>query len=328
MKPVWLSRLFVVSSLAAAVTAPAAPLYAQDPGGGPVLRKVVRQLRAIGPGLGDESIGISMMGDALAGKAMKGAPFTATAVSEFEQPLADGNRIRQKSSAGLARDSAGRTRRELQPGAVGPLLAPGEPQRFVHIHDPIGGTNITLDETRKKAFRLKRGTGPGAGPGEPGAPFELSLPPPPPGPPAAGERGRIVEDDVVVIAHRGGGLGAAALPLVDGLPADAPKPVREDLGSQTMEGVKVDGTRATVTIPAGKLGNERPLVVVTERWFSPELGVVVMSRHSDPRLGTTSYRLTGIQRREPPAALFEVPAGYALEEGPMMLRRRVVRPAP
>jgi hypothetical protein len=129
---------------------------------------------------------------------------------------------------------------------------------------------------------------------------------------------------VLVFADHGPGPGG--VPLVDALPRDAPKPVHEDLGRQMMEGVKVEGTRSTVTIPAGKLGNDRPLVSVSERWFSPELGVVVMSRHSDPRFGTTSYRLTGVERREPPAALFEVPAGYAVEEGPAAFRRRLARP--
>ena len=78
-----------------------------------------------------------------------------------------------------------------------------------------------------------------------------------------------------------------------------------------------------MTIPAGKIGNERPLVTVSERWFSPDLGVVVMSRHSDPRFGTTTYRLTDLDRREPPAAQFEVPPDYKLEDGPVVIDKRI-----
>ena len=121
------------------------------------------------------------------------------------------------------------------------------------------------------------------------------------------------------------GAGTFELPLVDGLPPDAPKPVREDLGEQIIEGVKAQGHRTTVTIAAGKMGNERPLAIVSERWFSSELGVTVLSKHSDPRLGTTTYRLTGIDRREPPAALFEVPADYRQESGPAIIQRRLIK---
>jgi hypothetical protein len=99
-----------------------------------------------------------------------------------------------------------------------------------------------------------------------------------------------------------------------GLVKDLPAPTREDLGTQTIEGVRAEGTRSTVTLPAGAMGNERPIVVTDERWFAPELGVVVSSRHSDPRLGTTSYRLTNLRRADPDAALFRVPDGYTVKD--------------
>ena len=77
-----------------------------------------------------------------------------------------------------------------------------------------------------------------------------------------------------------------------------------------MEGVTVEGTKTTVTIPAGEIGNELPINVVSERWFSPDLKVLVMSRQSDPRFGETTYRLTNINRTEPSPDLFEVPADF------------------
>jgi hypothetical protein len=70
-----------------------------------------------------------------------------------------------------------------------------------------------------------------------------------------------------------------------------------------------------MTIPAGQVGNELPIQVVSESWFSAELQAVVLSKHSDPRMGETTYRLIGINRSEQARSLFEVPADYKIEEG-------------
>jgi len=89
----------------------------------------------------------------------------------------------------------------------------------------------------------------------------------------------------------------------------------EYLGTKIIEGVKVEGTRDTFQIPAGHLGNDKPIDVVTENWFSPELGVIVMSRHLDPIAGEHTFRLTNIKLGEPSADLFSVPGGYKIENG-------------
>jgi len=106
-----------------------------------------------------------------------------------------------------------------------------------------------------------------------------------------------------------------------------PNTKSEELGSQVMEGVSVQGKRVTRTIPAGEIGNERPLEIVTETWFSPELQVVVMSRTSDPRSGDSVYKLTNVSRAEPDRALFEVPADYHVtNEGRDLMRHAAPRP--
>ena len=92
--------------------------------------------------------------------------------------------------------------------------------------------------------------------------------------------------------------------------------VEEQLGKQIIEGVEAEGTRTTVTIPAGEIGNERPIEIVSERWYSPELQLVVMTRNSDPRTGETTYKLTNINRAEPAKSLFEVPSDFTIKEGP------------
>ena len=65
--------------------------------------------------------------------------------------------------------------------------------------------------------------------------------------------------------------------------------------------------RTTHTIPAGEIGNEKPIVIVTEVWTSPDLKTVVYSKRSDPRMGEQIFKLTNITRAEPDASLFTVP---------------------
>ncbi len=97
----------------------------------------------------------------------------------------------------------------------------------------------------------------------------------------------------------------------------------ESLGHQTVEGVPADGTRTTMTIPAGQIGNEQPIQVVTETWYSPELQTTVMQKRTDPRSGETIFRVTNVSRAEPPANMFQVPAEYKINES-----SRPVRTAP
>jgi hypothetical protein len=97
-------------------------------------------------------------------------------------------------------------------------------------------------------------------------------------------------------------------------------PVEEQLGSRQVEGVKATGRRSTTTIPAGRIGNDRPIQVVEEQWDSPELNMVVLSRFSDPRTGVVEYRLTNINRSEPRADLFQVPSDYTVIDSGLGLR--------
>ena len=94
----------------------------------------------------------------------------------------------------------------------------------------------------------------------------------------------------------------------------------QPLGTRTIEGLEATGTRHTLTIPAGEIGNEKPIEVVSERWYSPELQAVVLSTHRDPRTGQDTHRLTGITRGEPDKSLFEVPEGFTVRQGPPPFR--------
>ena len=87
---------------------------------------------------------------------------------------------------------------------------------------------------------------------------------------------------------------------------------KESLGTQMFEGVAAEGTRSTMTIPAGAIGNERPIEVVTERWYSNQLHTTVMTKTTDPRMGETVYTLKNIKLGDPPHSLFEVPSDYTV----------------
>ena len=95
----------------------------------------------------------------------------------------------------------------------------------------------------------------------------------------------------------------------------------EQLGVQNIEGVDAEGTRTVTTIPAGDIGNERPIEIVYERWYSRELQMVVMSKQSDPRFGEQTYRITNLVRSEPDPSLFAVPTGYRVVSEPSSVYR-------
>jgi hypothetical protein len=204
-------------------------------------------------------------------KTVKGAPYSATAITETVQTLADGARITHKKTDTIYRDSEGRTRREQTFDRVGPFQVEGEPRQIIFINDVVAGARVVLDPGKLTARKMPS--------------FDRPAPRFTPRPPADGAERKT-----------------------------------ESLGKQTIEGVEAEGTRTTTTIPAGKIGNDRPLEIVSERWESPELQVVVLSKHKDPFAGETTYRLTNISRDEPARSLFEVPASYTLESAAPPMR--------
>lgn len=325
------------------------------------------------------------IGSEIGARVVKGAPYSAEAISETVQVLGDGNRIVRKTLSRIARDGEGRTRQERL-GSDGQVAS-------VFINDPVAGKRWMLTPARKSAVELPAG-GPGALAGMPPMPAgggeelrswgeemrrwarefsERFRGEPMSGAPREGREanrqvsvtrsadGRTETREVVVDVVRvtdgstagstapaepgrgspmspmppmppvppmppmpamplppavGPGAAVPPVPPVPGFGAPlmiAPPPgpgTTTSLGSREFDGVRADGTRTTWTIAAGKIGNEKPIEIVAERWYSPELMLVVASRHADPRSGETSYRLAGLKRGEPDAALFKVPADY------------------
>ncbi len=243
-------------------------------------------------------------GQMIGGSTVKGQPYSAEAVNESTQVLADGNRIVTRTSSMIYRDSEGRERREESIGKLGPWNADGEPAKAIFITDPVAKVNYTLDEKSHTASKMPGGL--------PNLARVSTFGLPPGGVVAARGRGAVAIGHSEQIESQNGEVRVMKFETSSTHTTAAPKV--EKLGTQMIEGVAAEGTRETITIPAGQIGNDRELKIVSERWYSPELQVTVMSKHSDPRTGDTVYKLTNINRSEPPRSLFEVPPDYSIAE--------------
>ncbi len=240
-------------------------------------------------------------------KPVANAPYSAEAVNETVQALPDGNRIVHRNVTRVYRDSAGRTRRETL-DSDGNVL-------FTSITDPASGNAYTFDQMShltsqsKVAFhwtqsdKIATGTATTVATTDSGGPVTMTLTVPDKQNAEAGAVSHIVVREGVA----GGVSGGTMAHQVVGTPLG--ETTKEELVEQTIEGVTAKGKRTTTTIPAGAVGNEQPIRIVSEEWFSPELQVLVLTKHSDPRTGETTYRLTGITRTEPAKSLFEAPVG-------------------
>lgn len=227
-----------------------------------------------GPGAEpDGAIGFIGFEGALSHKTVTGAPFSASFSTQHTQVLSDGNQIQRNTTGTVARDTQGRTRRDMTLPAIGRWAVSGQTApHMVSISDPVAGVHYMLNPSKKTARKFT--------------------------PPANGQGSW----------HKaGGGSGFAA--------EREKETTTVSLGTQTINGVSAEGTRYTRTIPAGAIGNQNPIQIVTERWYSTELQTYVMTKRTDPREGTTITQLTKIQRQEPDASLFTVPADYTVTAG-------------
>lgn len=246
-------------------------------------RKEVRQAASPEIGLGQVRTEFRF-----GGKVVKHAPYTAEAITESTQTLANGAKLAQKTVARLYRDGEGRTRREQSSAPVGPFATAGAARRVIFISDPVAGFAFTLYPDEHMAYRTAL----------PAAEvIDAANPPAVPPPLRHGER----------------------RPPPERGESRPPRPANQgqmaSLGKREIAGLPADGERTTLVIPAGSIGNDQPLEIVEERWKSPDLRTVLWSKTSDPRWGETTYQLTRITRGEPDATLFVVPSDYTIKEG-------------
>lgn len=257
------------------------------------------------------------------GATVKSQPFSAQAINESIQILSDGNRIIRKSTTMIYRDSEGRSRREQTISSVGPFAVAGDPPVTIYINDPVAGVSYTLNSRTKTGTRytmpkgeqgkLTYSTGQNVTIARTDAVQKAEL--------EARQKAELeakmraenkeqmrVSGNSVVVTE-----GVATTSTYSGtMPKKEMK--EESLGTQTMEGVRVEGTRYTSIIPAGQIGNELPINVVIEKWYSQELRQIIYSKTTDPRYGETIYRLTNITRTDPDRSLFELPADYTVSD--------------
>ena len=291
---------------------------------------IFRQGTSSGSTVGDHSIAMISSGYSIAGKLVTQAPYSAESITKMVQTLADGNRIVRTNTAMIYRDSQGRTRREQQLDAIGPWATAGETAKMIFIHDPVASVHYVLnprDQTANKMSSLhmdaqnftQKVT---AGDDETAQPRTQI------------RRYRIMAGNTV--AHKeqhwisGGGsenvpadgvqvmmdVNRMGLKKTAGASEQASHDVKtESLGTRVIEGLEARGAKTVTTIPAGAVGNEQPIEITSEQWFSEELQATILSTREDPRFGQTTLRLTNIQRVEPLPSLFEVPPGYTMEEG-------------
>ena len=334
-----LRQLFPIAAVSFGVLA--APLAADAQQAVRIPRAQVGVRTAAGPGTPAwQSAGtfeFIAAGPAFGGETVKDSPYSAEAISETKQTLADGNKIGRTTTSKIYRDSQGRTRREEQISALGPWSSAGEPREVVFINDPAAGTHYVLNPSDRTAQKTEMHFRTMMDKIEDGAAGEEEIRSAGPGEAAAGvavggatfykhvqretkQAGEAKRHDVTVV-H------SAAQPNFHFI--DDNNMQTESLGTRMIEGVEAQGTRTTTTIPAGQIGNELPIEIVSESWTSPQLQTLVLSKHNDPRMGETTYRLTNIQLIEPLPMLFEVPADYTIQEGPrpMFIERKMEKEA-
>jgi hypothetical protein len=277
---------------------------------------------------------------AVRGMTVKGAPYSGEEVNENTQVLADGTRIHRENRTTVYRDSEGRTRRETPDN--------------ITITDPVANVTYLLDPKTMTGSKLAMSSGNYAfvrtmspGSGTNGASATFSFHTTADGPTTIAVNGTPLDEKSVAEAiakakasgatqtvtyerrevttavgsgsGTGSGIGTAtagsmAMVVGDGVKPVLRKSAGESLGKQMIEGVNAEGTRNVTTLDTGTIGNDRPIQITGESWYSADLQMVVMSKHSDPRTGDESFHLTNINRSEPAAYLFQAPAGYQINE--------------
>jgi len=242
----------------------------------------------------------------------KGAPFCAVITTEHTQMFADGNRIHTTDSSTLCRDRQGRIRREGNVNLLG-AVPQGFAPKLITIIDPVAGSRYMLDSDNKIAHR-----------------FSIS-PYPAPAPSGLPDRGHFVMYQRIGTGTPELSMGSDVMFKAAGKSPEEPAPITEDLGDQQIDGIHMRGRRLTTIIPAGTMGNEQPITVSSEQWYSPELKATVMTKHTDPWAGELKTQFKDVNTAIPDPSLFAVPTDYKVvdeKNGPFVIQKRSLSVSP
>jgi hypothetical protein len=235
---------------------------------------------------------------------LKNAPYSGQEMSETKQTLIDGTNITRQTPRGAKtwRDSQGRVRTEGNRMGGGMVDANGNPA-FVQIVDPVAGSMYVLDNVNRVAHRVQVS-------GKPQTPAAVARPAAPAALGVLGDSG--VVGGMMGAVGGGGGFAGGGAGAVTRANRPRPEVTTEDLGTKTIDGVAVVGTRRTTIIPEGMQGNDRPMTTTSETWRSKELQLTLLTVDSSPMNGTTTTKIANFSTSEPDPGLFMVPTGYPI----------------
>ena len=271
------------------------------------------------------------------GAVVTGRPYSATEERHTTQTLGDGTHIETSETNRVFRDEQGRTRVERKDGTIS-------------IHDPVEGFTVELDPATKTARKIivarRVADAPRAVTSDNKAKLEvlqrynerspqvqalnqqleriraeqaITEKLNPADPYHQGLEAGQLTLGLPTADGRGGHAGSEPAAYTTAVSLDGPTVLRvepgnngsvESLPPQMINGVLSAGTRTTETIPVGKIGNDRAINVVNERWYSDALQLLVKSSSSDPRFGATTYELKNVMQTAPDPSLFQIPAEY------------------
>lgn len=213
-------------------------------------------------------------GSMRADRATTGAPYSGRQTLEraaVTMPNGVSRPAINSSLAATARDGAGRFRTDPAPQISGPGPSRPCPGRLgiVEILDPVAGFRYELVPADRTAYRI---------------PYKAET-----------------------VRYQTPEFGANAGPVTT---PNGVTVLDEYLARKTVLGVTAVGHRTTRTNPPGTyMGNDKPVVQISETWTDPLTGIQILSTDSGPN-GDTKRSYPDYKSAEPDPALFKIPDGY------------------
>jgi hypothetical protein len=235
---------------------------------------------------------------------VKGAPFSADLITDTVQVLPNGKNVTRQTVSTIFRDKEGRTRVEQTKAPPMSMVENLAMYKTIMISDPVSKQIYNLQPSSRIAYKSTR--------------IDLASRRRPSAASASAGGGGNSKDsrasaDPAQSSVRGPSSEPANAKEAAGQNSDIRK---ESLGKTMIEGVEAEGTRTIQTKSVGVAGNNIPVEIIDEKWYSPAMKMFILIKHSETNKGETTYRFTNIVRTEPEASLFQVPVDYKVQAQP------------